>query len=79
MSNVIGTDTFIFHTDLGPVVTQIQTIERYDVEDIIRGRAIALARKLQFYRLGQESSPNDPKVDRTMTSVYSSTTERLLT
>jgi len=79
VSNVIGTDTFIFHTDLGPVVTQVQTIERYDIEDIIRGRALALARKLQFYRLGQKASPNDPKADRTIASVYSSTTEELLT
>lgn len=79
MSNVAGTDTFIFHTDLGPVVAQIQTVERYDVEDIVRNRAIALARKLQFYRLGQKSSVNDPKVDRTIPSVYSSITEELLT
>jgi hypothetical protein len=79
VSNIVGTETFIFHTDLGPVVTQVQTVARYDVEDVVRNRAIALARKLQFYRLGQKASPNDPKVDRTMVSVYSSSTEELLT
>lgn len=79
MSIVASTENFIFHTDLGPVVTQIQVVQRYDVEDIIRNRATALGRKLQFYRLGQESSPNDPSAARTMTSVFTSTDEELPT
>lgn len=77
MSSVVSTDTFIFHSDVGPVVTQIQTVYRYDVEDIIRNRATALGRKLQFYRLGQASSPNDPAAARTIPSVFTSLTEEL--
>lgn len=79
MSSIQASETFIFHTAVGPVVTQVQTVYRFDVEDIIRNRATALGRKLQFYRLGRDASPNDVKAERTMPSIFTSIKEELPT
>lgn len=77
MSALLGTNTFIFHTDIGPVITQVQTVSGYDVEDVIRNRAISQARRIQFVTLGQTANPNDQTAARTVASVYTSVTEEL--
>lgn len=78
MSVVTGTTVFIFHTDLGPVVTEVSTVRNYDVEDIIKRRAISMARSVQFLNMGKRFSPNDPAAPRTISSVYSSSDEELV-
>jgi hypothetical protein len=70
VSTVTGTKAYVFHTDLGTVVTQIHEVANYDVEDIVRGRAISLGRALQFLNQAKRVSPNDPKGPRTLESRY---------
>ena len=77
MSAVTDKTLFIFHTDLGPVISQVSTVQRYDVEDIISDRAHSQALRLRFVALGKAASPNDPKAARTITSTFTSNTEEL--
>jgi len=77
MSAVVGTKTYVFHTDLGPVVTQINTVSRYDVEDITHNRAISQASRVQFINLGRSVGANGPKATRTIASTFTSVNERL--
>lgn len=77
MSAVVGTKTYVFHTDLGPVVTQINTIAKYDVEDVIHNRAMSQASRVQFINLGRKVGANGPKATRTIASTFTSVNERL--
>lgn len=77
MSKTTVTSVFIFHSDLGPIATEVATVSNYDVEDIIKRRAISQARAVQLLNLGKRASPNDPKAPRTITSAYSSSQEEL--
>lgn len=78
MSTTIPINTFVFHTDIGAVVTQVNLVRRYDVEDIIHNRAISQARRILMINLGKRASPNDPSGPRTMNSVFTTVTEELL-
>lgn len=77
MSAVTNQNSFVFHTDLGPVVAQVSTVMRYDVEDIIHNRAISQALRVRFVALGQAASPNDPSSDRTIVSAFTANVEVL--
>lgn len=79
MSKVITAKGYVFHTDIGAVVVKVETLANFDVEDVIRGRAIAQARSIQFYNKAQQSSPNDQKAPRTISSAYTVTGEELPT
>lgn len=77
MSTVIDSTSFIFHTDLGPVIAQVETVHNYDVEDVIHTRAISQALAVSFLRLGKSVSPNDPTAARTIPSAFSQSQEEL--
>lgn len=77
MSQEAGSRAFLFHTDLGAVVLTIATVNNYDVEDVIKGRAISQARVVQFLNHAKKSSPNDPRGARTIDSVYTTSGEEL--
>ena len=77
MSQITGTKSFLFHTDLGAVILKVDTVAEYDVEDIIRRRAIAQARVIQMYNQAKQSNPNDLSAPRTMESVYTRSGEEL--
>jgi hypothetical protein len=71
-------NSYIFSTDLGPVVAQVTTLVNFDVDDIIHNRAMSQALAVSFLNIGKTVSPNDPKAARTITSAFSSSTEELL-
>lgn len=77
MSQIVKTESYIFHTDLGPVIAQVNTVTNYDVEDIIHNRAISQALAVAFLNLGKQASPNDPVAARTIKSAFSSSQEEL--
>jgi hypothetical protein len=77
MSETTIRKAYVFHTDLGTVVTTLKTVQNYDVEDVIRDRAIAQARAVQFLNQGKKYSPNDMKGARTLSSVHSRSAEEL--
>lgn len=77
MSTRTVTGAYIFHTDLGVVVAQLQQVVNYDVEDIIHDRAQSQALAVKFLLLGNQASPNDPTAARTIPTAYSQSEEEL--
>jgi len=77
MSQTAASKAFLFHTDLGAAVLTVTTVNNYDVEDVIRGRAISQARSIQFLNQAKKSSPNDERGARTLDSIYTSSGEEL--
>jgi hypothetical protein len=77
MSEVTSRKAYVFHTDLGTVVTELRVVARYDVEDIIRDRSVSQARSVQLLNESKRSSPNDPAAARTLGSVYTQSAEEL--
>lgn len=70
MSTVKSTDTFVFHSDLGSMVTQVSEVEGYDVEDIIADRAKSQAMAVRFKQIAAEIDVNSLQAPRTIKSVY---------
>lgn len=77
MSIVKKEKSYVFHTDMGSVVTRLMVVDQYDVENIIKDRAVSQARSVQFYNQAQRASVNDPKAPRTMESIFTKTAEEL--
>ena len=77
MSQNGASKSYLFHTDLGAAVLTVTTVNNYDVEDVIRDRAISQARSIQFLNQAKKSSPNDQRGARTLDSVYTASGEEL--
>jgi len=77
VSIIVPQGSYIFHTDLGPVVVQSNVVINYGVEDIIHDRAMSQALSIRFLNLGNQASPNDPTAARTIATAYSQSQESL--
>ena len=77
MSTTTDLSSYIFNTDIGNVVVQFKEIVNFDVEDIIRQRAISQARAIQLLNIGKQIDINRPTAARTLPTVYLKNTEEL--
>ena len=77
MSLIETKGVYLVHTDLGPVIVESSIVKRFDMEDIIRNRAISQAQAVQFLSLGKQASPNDVTGARTLKSKYAQSDEEL--
>lgn len=77
MSQRSVTGATIFNTDIGNVVVQDVVVTEFDVEDVIRDRAVSLARKIQFLRAAKTIDINKPTAARTIKSTYLTSSEVL--
>lgn len=57
MSQTAASKAFLFHTDLGAAVLTVTTVNNYDVEDVIKGRAVSQARSIQFLNQAKNLAP----------------------
>lgn len=69
--------SYLFSTDIGICQTRVATIQGYDVEDIVRNRAISQARAIQLASLGKRIYPQMPTTPRTIKSVWLNNDEEL--
>lgn len=69
--------TFIFSTQLGPVIVNVEPVLRYDVENIIRDRAYSQAMAARLLTQGKRLNPNNLYGARTIASIYAVTDEEL--
>ena len=67
---VVKTSTYIFSTDIGVLVSKLQDVEEYSVEDIIHDRSVSQARAIQFMRMAKAAA-GQPVAERTMETTYS--------
>lgn len=77
MSSVVNSKSYLVSSDIGNVLVKIDTVQDFDVEDIIRDRAGSQARALAFVNLGKTINPNAPLATRTIKSIYLNNTEEL--
>lgn len=61
---------YIFHTELGTMLTTSREVEGYDIEDIIADRAFSEAQKIRFENLAAQIDINAVQGPRTIQSSY---------
>lgn len=76
-STVVSKKAYLFSTDIGFARTEISEVVGYDVEDIVKDKAISQARAIQFLNLGKSIDPTKPIAARTIPSVWLNNEESL--
>ena len=76
MSRVLSEESFLVSTDLGFMRVDTKNVEGYDIEDLVRGRAVSLARKIQFQNLAPTIDRSKPVHERTLKSAFLSDLEQ---
>lgn len=80
MAGIVQSEkSYLVSTDIGIMRVHLEQVRGYDVEDIIRDKAISQARAVQFMQLGKMLDPNAPSTSRTIPSVWNSNDESLVT
>lgn len=77
MSDVVNRRSQVFHTELGQVNVVTEVVNNFDVDDVIRLRASAQAKKIQLINMGKAVNVNSPKGARTIDSIYTNNEEEL--
>lgn len=72
-----GKKSFIFNTDIGNMVVEVTTARKYNIEDLVRDRALSLMLTLQMIIKGKQASANSPSASRTVPSRFFQTTEEI--
>lgn len=70
MSRVQGTRRYLFTTQVGVLTVKRQVVTEYDVEDLVRVRAISQARAVQFSNLGKIIDQNAQVPTQSIPSVF---------
>ena len=70
MAKLVKEETFLFHTDLGAVVTKVFDYDNYDIEDVVRDKAKEQALIIQFERLAAEQDINALVGPRTLKTSF---------
>lgn len=78
VSKLKSEEQFIFSTDIGFMQVSMQTVTGYDVEDIVRDRAISQARAIQMLNLGKSVDPAKRLGSRTIATTWLNNEEELL-
>jgi hypothetical protein len=71
MSEVLSTEQFVFHTDLGTMLVTAEQVQGYDVEDLVSDRAFSQAQDLVFQNIASNLDINAYQGPRTIQSTYS--------
>lgn len=77
-SQTVETKSFLFSTDIGFVRTNIHTVVGYDIEDIVKDKAISQARAIQLMSLGKNIDPTKPLAARSIPSAWLNNEEELV-
>jgi hypothetical protein len=71
MASVVESEeSYLVSADIGIMKVHLQTVSGYNVEDIIRDKAISQARAVQFLNLGKMIDPTAPSTSRTLPSIW---------
>jgi hypothetical protein len=77
MSKILGKMQYILPSDLGDVSIINELVLEYDVEDVVRNRAISQGRALQFMNIGNQVDPNAPVSSSAIASSFKNSGEAL--
>jgi len=76
-STVVDKNSYIVSTDLGLMRNDVTKVKGYDIEDIIRDRAISQARAIVLLNLGKNIDPTKPTAPRTISTKWLNNDEEL--
>lgn len=76
-STVVSTSSYLFSTDIGFARTNVTEVVGYDIEDIVKDKALSQARAIQFLTQGKTIDPTKPTAARTIPSVWLNNDEEL--
>jgi hypothetical protein len=72
---VTGSKSFVVPTDIGFVQTTVQSVEEFDIEDLVRSRAESQAAAIEFQHQANETDIDAPSLERQVASAYSQIAE----
>lgn len=70
MSTSTPKNTFLFNTTLGNMLVQVESVQGYDVEDVVADKSFSQAQILRFERLATRADVNALKGARTINAAY---------
>lgn len=76
-SKLVSESSYLVSTDVGIVQAKMQQVTGYDVEDIVRDKAISLCRAIQMLLAGKMVDPTAPVGARTLSSIWLNNDEEL--
>lgn len=79
MGKVVSKKSFVVSTNMGTVDSTVSEIEDYDIEDIMRQKALSQARLVKWVVVGKTIDINSPVGPNTLKSVFFKNDEELLT
>jgi hypothetical protein len=63
-------DSYLVSSDIGIMNVTLKTVTGYDVDDIVRDKAISYARALQMASVGKMIDQSKPSGARTISSIW---------
>ena len=70
MSESTPKNSFIFNTDLGNMLVNVESVTGYDVEDVVADKAFSQAQIVRFERIADNADINALRGARTISSVF---------
>lgn len=70
MSTSTHKASYIFNTDLGNMLVNVDSVDGYDVEDVVSDKAFSQAQIVRFERLASRADVNALRGARTISSAY---------
>ena len=77
MSKVLDTRTYLISTEIGTMAVKKTIVNDYDIEDLVRSRAISQARAVQFMNIGKQIDGNANLPTESLPAVFRSNEEEL--
>lgn len=77
VSKLVEEKSYLVSTDVGIVQVKLQDVTGYDVEDIVKDKAVSYARAVRMLTVGKMTDPTAPTGARTLPSVWLNNTEEM--
>lgn len=77
-STTISRSSYLVSTDVGLMRGDIITVVGYDIEDIIKDKAVSQGRAVMLMNLGKRIDPTKPLAARSVSSAWLNNEEELL-
>jgi len=78
MGKIIASESYLVSTDIGTISSTVSQIEDYDIEDMMKHKALSQARLVKWVVVGKTIDINSPTGPSTLKSVYFKNDEELL-
>lgn len=78
VSRLFSETSNLVSTDIGFALVKLQEVYGYDVEDVVRDKAISQAKAIQMLNLGKSIDPTKAAGARTINSVWLNNNVELL-